>query len=621
MWDEASANKAPVNISSTPVAVADRYRTSLSAQHAVVRVSQRARQKLESQLERQYGSKLCPIWLPCEMDKDEDIAIFKNQARWRKFAEEELYALFHYQHYEPTNGLKAQNAWEDYSLMNNAFADRLLEIYRPGDIIIVHDFYLFLLPSLLRRRLPNAYIGFYLHTPFPSSEIYRCLGRRKEILEGMLGANMIGFQTFSYSRHFSSCCTRILGHDSSSAGIDIFGGHISTEVIPMGIDTIAMHKFIGFPGIMDTVSRLRDLYAGKKIIIGRDRLEPSQGVAQKLQAFELFLARYPHWREKVVLIQVTSPNHRFAGERDQDNRTANQITELVSRINGSFGSLSFAPVQYFPQTFAPEEYYALLHVADVGLITSVRDGINTTGLEYVICQNGNYGPLIISEFSGTSGNLGSAIHINPWDIGGVADAINRALGFSQEERVRRYNKLYQNVITLDVRSWTNNFLKRLITNLCSVDSSVITPQLDRGKMLSQFRKASKRLFLFDYDGTLTPIVNNPGAATPSDRVIRTIKALVADNRNAVWIISGRDQAFLDEWVGNINALGLSAEHGSFIRYPGAKTWENLAEKMDKSWQNEVLNVFQTYTESTQGIENVYINTSSYVILIIKRLLY
>lgn len=211
-----------------------------------------------------------------------------------------------------------------------------------------------------------------------------------------------------------------------------------------------------------------------------------------------------------------------------------------------------------------------------------------------------HGPLILSEFSGTAGTLSSAIHINPWDTTGVAEAINRALTMSPEEKKAQHVKLYKHVTTNTISTWSNHFVTRLLINLSSFDQSVATPALDRAKLLKQYRKARKRLFMFDYDGTLTPIVKDPQAAIPSDRVLRTLKTLAADPRNAVWIISGRDQAFLDEWMGHIPELGLSAEHGCFIRQPRSDDWENLAESSDMGWQKEVMEVFQHFTERTQG---------------------
>lgn len=539
-----------------------------------------------------------------KFDEKNDVGILKDQSRWRRYAEHELYTLFHYKQNEPTDGRDVRDSWADYYRMNKAFADRIIDVYAPGDIIIIHDYHLLLLPSLLRQRLPSVYIGFFLHVPFPSSEFYRCLSRRKELLEGVLGANMIGFQSYSYSRHFSSCCTRVLGFDSSSAGVDAYGAHVAVDVFPIGIDAAATQRTaFADPEVANKIEGIRNLYADKKIIVGRDRLDSVRGVAQKLQAFELFLERYPEWHEKVILIQITSPSNVNTKEDDAGSKHMNKISDLVSTINGAYGSLSFSPVQHFPQYLSRAEYFALLRVADVGLITSVRDGMNTTSLEYVICQRDNHGPLILSEFSGTAGSLGSAIVVNPWDFGGVADALNEALSMSDEERMAQHEKLYKHVVRNNVQAWTNSFLKRLMTNLASFNQSAATPALDKSKLLSQYLKAKKRLFMFDYDGTLTPIVKDPQAAIPSDRVLRTLKTLASDPQNSVWIISGRDQAFLDEWMGHISELGLSAEHGSFMREPKSEEWINLTEKEDMSWQGEVLKIFQQYTEKTQGMPN------------------
>lgn len=589
------------NKAAAPIPVDAKAAPPQAAQAEGLRIGREDRERLEKQLERDHGGKVVPVWLADEWDENEDVAVMRDQSRWRRYAEHELYTLFHYKQNAPADGRAARKTWADYYRMNKLFADRIIELYKPGDIVVIHDFYLLLLPSLLRQRIPNIYIGFFLHIPFPSSEFYRCLSRRKEILEGVLGANMIGFQSYSYSRHFSSCCTRILGFDSSSAGVDAYGAHVAVDVFPLGINAASTHhQAFGDPLIQEKIQGIREVYGDKKIIVGRDRLDSVRGVPQKLQAFEMFLERYPEWREKVVLIQVTSPSKLDEGGVEDSNKFVNQISNLVAKINGAYGSLGFTPVQHYPQYLSREEYFALLRVADVALITSVRDGMNTTSLEYVICQKDHHGPLILSEFSGTAGSLAGAVHINPWDLGGVADSINEALCMPAQVRKEQHEKLYNHVVSNNVQTWTNNFMKRLMTNLSSFDQSFATPALDRTKLLYQYRQAKKRLFMFDYDGTLTPIVKDPPAAIPSDRVLRTLKTLASDPANAVWIISGRDQAFLDEWMGHISELGLSAEHGSFMRQPKSDEWINLTEKEDMSWQAEVMNVFQEYTERTQG---------------------
>lgn len=595
-----SLNAVPLNKASAPIPVDSHHKPPVPHDNAEIKVPEVDRRRLEKQLENDHGGRVAPVWLSDDVDT-EGVATFSNQRKWRRYAEHELFPLFHYKQNEPTDGRAVKKAWAQYYKMNKAFADTIMTVYKPGDVVMIHDYHLLLLPSLLRQRLPNIYIGFFLHVPFPSSEFYRCLSRRKEVLEGVLGANMIGFQAYSYSRHFSSCCTRVLGFDSSVAGVDAYGAHVSTDVFPLGIGAEATLKAAFEDRLVEEkIVHLRELYHDKKIIVGRDRLDSVRGVAQKLQAFEIFLERHPEWHDKVVLIQVTSPTSIEDREDSGSDKVANKISDLVARINGSYGSLSFTPVQHYSQYLSREEYFALLRIADVGLITSVRDGMNTTALEYVACQRDGHGPLIISEFSGTAGSLGNAMHINPWDLGGTADAIDVALTMPEKEKARVHKRLFDHVTSNTVQNWTTSYLKRLLTNLAAFDQSHATPLLDRAKLLSQYRKAKKRLFMFDYDGTLTPIVREPQAAIPSDRVIRNLKQLAADPNNAVWIISGRDQAFLDEWMGHIPELGLSAEHGSFMRLPHSRQWENLAEQYDMNWQKAVMKVFQHYTERTQG---------------------
>lgn len=558
------------------------------------------RARLERQLAHDDRGRTVPVWLSDDSDYSaEGDLCLKNQSRWRKFAENELFPLFHYKQHSPTDGRAEKKAWADYQHMNEKFAAKILEIYKPGDVVMIHDYHLLLVPAILRAKIPHMYISFFLHVPFPSSEFLRCLPQRNDILDGMLGANLVGFQSFSYSRHFVSCCTRILGFPSDIAGVEAYGSKVTVGVFPIGIDAARIEKLaFAKPEVEKTYASLKKLYEGKKIIVGRDRLDSVRGVAQKLMAFERFLEDHPQWREKVVLIQVTSPTS--VDDDEADAKIATKVSELVTKINGLYGSLGFSPVQHYPQYLSQDEYFALLRAADIGLITSVRDGMNTTSLEYVICQKDNHGPVILSEFSGTAGSLKEAIHINPWDISGVASAIEEALELPEDKKAEIHKDLFNHVTTHNVHSWTTGYIKRLLNVLQSRKSAVHTPLLDRKRAKEQFDKAEKRLFMFDYDGTLTPIVKDPAAAKPSPLLIDTLVKLASDPRNAVWIISGRDQEFLTETLGHIPGLGFSAEHGSFMRHPGAEKWINLAETTDMGWQREVMEVFQKYTERTQG---------------------
>ncbi|KAI1822438.1 trehalose-phosphatase [Xylaria intraflava] len=563
-------------------------------------MSREHQRDLERQLAADKRQKIMPVWLCDDSEVNDEGITLSDQGRWRRYAEQSLYPLFHYKQQEPSDGRAERIEWANYYRANHQFANKILEIYKPGDIVVVHDYYLLLLPSMLRQRMPNIYISFFLHCPFPSSEFLRCLPRRKEVLEGLMGANLIGFQSYSYSRHFTSCCTRILDFPSDATGVDAFGARVDVGVYPIGIDTERAEKLAWSKEVSEKYDALKEMYKGKKIIVGRERLDSVRGVTQKLMAFERFLEIYPEWREKVVLIQVTSPTNIKEGKESAENKIARKVNELVMKINGTFGSLGFSPVQHYPQYLAPDEYFALLRAADIGLITSVRDGMNTTSFEYVVCQRDNHGPLILSEFSGTAGSLRDAIHINPWDLTNVAREINNALTMSPNRRRIMRSNLYAHVTTQSVQSWITKFLQKLVSTLASHQNENATPVLDGTILLQRYREANRRLFLFDYDGTLTPIVRDPPAAIPSERVIQTLKALASDHRNAVWIISGRDQEFLQQHLGHITELGFSAEHGSFMRYPGATTWENLAEKLDLSWREEVIDIFEKYTNRVPG---------------------
>lgn len=598
-----SANIMSVNPLSAPISV-DGFRPVIPQQFDSdgLFIPREDMVRLEQQLSHDTRIKTLPVWLADDAISDvgEDGVRLKDQARWRRYAEHELYGLFHYKQHGPVDSSKERVQWADFYRMNQTFANRIAEIYKPGDIVVVHDYYLMLLPSMLRQHLPGVYVSFFLHSPFPSSEFFRCLPRRKEVLEGALGANLIGFQSYGFARHFASCCTRLLGFESTATGVDAYGSHITFDVFPIGIDVAKVERLAWSAAVNTKYDALRTMYAGKKIIVGRDRLDSIRGVDKKLLAFEHFLGKYPEWRDKVVLIQVTSPTS-IEEERDNEEvKIASRVNELVMSINGTYGSLGFSPVQHYPQYLSQDEYFALLRAGDIGLITSVRDGMNTTSLEYVICQRDHHGPLIISEFSGTAGSLREAIHINPWDYTVVADAIHRGLTLEQSRLDRMHNCLYEHVTKNNVQNWISSFLDRLVHVLSSRKNVEATPPLDRTDLLTCYRNARRRLFMFDYDGTLTPIVREPSAAIPSAAVITALKALASDHRNAVWIISGRDQEFLNKHLGHIAELGFSAEHGSFMRHPGQTEWENLAATLDMGWQPEVMAVFRKYTDRVPG---------------------
>ncbi|KAI1296277.1 threalose-6-phosphate phosphatase [Mortierella claussenii] len=538
--------------------------------------------------------------------KEKVVPIFLDDSRahghYEGYCKTVLWPLFHYILWdEATDGRIEKKSWDDYVFVNQQFANVVVEQYRSGDIVWIHDYHLLLVPHMVRQKLPGAAIGVFIHAPFPSSEIFRCLPKRVEILNGLLGANQIGFQTYSYARHFISCCTRVNGYESTPRGVDAMGSTVWVGTFPIGIDAERVERQRKVPGVLPKMDAIRKTYKGKRLIVGRDKLDLVKGVQQKLQAFEKFLNDYPEMHGQVVLIQVTSP------PLVESPKLEAKIAELVAHINGTYGSLNFTPVHHYHQHIDRDEYYALLSVADIGLITSVRDGMNTTSLEYIMCQAENHGPLILSEFTGTAGSLSGAMMVNPWDYQGVARVIYDALNLSEEDKVARHTvsldyylsagyELYLHTAQI----WAKDFIAELTLNAATWDQSAPTPYLDHNLITDQYKKAKKRLLLFDYDGTLTPIRKTPGAAMPQEHMLKALTTLAADPKNIVWVISGRDQKVLEDWLGHIENLGFSAEHGSFMRHPGSDKWINLTEFLDMGWKNDVIEIFTYYTERTQG---------------------
>ncbi|KAG0211913.1 threalose-6-phosphate phosphatase [Mortierella sp. GBA30] len=483
--------------------------------------------------------------IPCKSLSESQRGSLKEKL-WQKekvvpiFLEDSLlWPLFHYILWdEATDGRIESKNWDDYVIVNQQFADAVLEQYRPGDI----------------------------------------------------GA----FPTYSYARHFISCCTRVNGYESTPRGVDAMGSTVWVGTFPIGIDAERVERQRKSPAVLPKMDAIRKTYKGKRIIVGRDKLDLVKGVQQKLQAFEKFLNDYPEMQGEVVLIQVTSP------PLVENQKLEAKIAELVAHINGTYGSLNFTPVHHYHQHIDRDEYYALLSVADIGLITSVRDGMNTTSLEYIMCQSENHGPLILSEFTGTAGSLSGAMMVNPWDYQGVARVIYDALNLNEEDKLNRHNQLHKHVLSHTAQFWAKNFIAELTLNVGTWDQSTPTPYLDFGTISDRYHKAKKRLLMFDYDGTLTPIRKTPGAAVPQEHMLKALAALAADPKNIVWVISGRDQKVLEDWLGHIANLGFSAEHGSFTRQPGSKKWVNLTESLDMSWKNDVIEIFTYYTERTQG---------------------
>ncbi|KAI8148422.1 glycosyltransferase family 20-domain-containing protein [Fennellomyces sp. T-0311] len=513
------------------------------------------------------------------------------------YCKQVLWPVLHYVMWAET--VAEKKFWEDYVAVNRVFAEQVAKHYEEGDIIYIHDYHLLLLPQMLREMLPEARIGIFIHTPFVSSEIFRCLPRRKDILLGMLGANLVGFQTYNYARHFSSNCTRILGYEYTPAGIDANGVMVRLGVHPIGIDVKRVRHNCHRPGVQPKMYAMVEKYRGKKILVGRDKLDPVKGVLQKFDSFEYFLKSYPEWRDRVVLIQVTSPGVV------ESSRLEIKLAEAVNRINSQYGSLEFSPVHHFHQHIDRDEYYALLSVADVMVVTPTSDGMNTTSMEFVVAQEQTkQSPLVLSEFTGTAGGLSAAEIVNPWDYAEVAAAIHTCLTMSDEEKQERFNA-NQFVNCHTASYWAHSLIQDLVTSAARESHWGPTPELEFDRLQIEYSESRKRLLFFDYDGTLTPICEKPEDAEPSPKTLKILEKLCQDPHNVVMVVSGRDQETLEKWLGHIPNLGISGEHGCFIRDPGKSNTVSMLEQVDMGWKDDVLEIFKYYTERTPGsfIEN------------------
>ncbi|CAO3615707.1 unnamed protein product [Cunninghamella blakesleeana] len=514
-----------------------------------------------------------------------------------------LWPLLHYTIWnDATDGRLESKQWEIYTSVNQKYADLVIENYQDGDVIWVHDYHLLLVPGMIRAKLPKARIGLFVHSPWPSSEIFRCLPKRKEILQAMIGANLVGFQTYGYARHFLSSCTRVLGLETNPEGVDdVSSSHFCyVSSFPIGINTSKVERIIQQSTTLNKMKMIKEIYPDKKIVVARDKLDTVRGVLQKLDAFEKFLSLYPEWHNKVILVQLTD-GWATSNKTDDNIKLERKVSSVVARINGLYGSLEFAPIYHYHHHVDEDEYYALLSISDAALITSNRDGINTTAFEYIISQEKRHSPLILSELTGTAASLSSALIVNPWDLRGVAKAIDESLKMSDAEKEARYKLLYNHVKIHTASFWAKSFIKRLMEYIEQYEISSSTSLLTLDKILPVYRNGKKRIFCIGFDGTLIPLHKNiRGPNALPTATINTLQNLCNNPKNEVWVISNRDEATLDRYLGKVKGLGLSGEHGAFIKYPHSHRWINLMEQVDMDWKNDVIEIFTYYTERTSG---------------------
>ncbi|MCD6319901.1 MAG: bifunctional alpha,alpha-trehalose-phosphate synthase (UDP-forming)/trehalose-phosphatase [Candidatus Desulfofervidaceae bacterium] len=545
-------------------------------------------EKLKEKEKEQITEKLkiehnYPIFLS-QKDVDNYYHGFSNKILWPLF------------HYFSSYTSYSDTFWEAYKRVNKAFCKAVLNVATEDDVIWIHDYHLMLLPRLIREQMPKVSIGFFLHIPFPSFEIFRLLPWRREILEGMLGADLIGFHTYDYALHFLNSVRRLLGYEHTIGQIIADNRVIKVDTFPMGIDCEKFAQAVSTTAVKKEIKKIRKKIGERKVILSVDRLDYTKGIPQRLEAFETFLGKYPRYREKVNLVLVVVPS-RIKVEYYMALKK--QIDELVGRINGKYGTIGWVPVWYLYRCLSFHPLVALYNVADIALITPLRDGMNLIAKEFVASKTEGKGVLILSEMAGAVKELGEAIVINPNNKAEIVKAMKEALTMLEEEQNERIRIMQNRLQRYNIVKWANDFMDKLI-QMKKVQQEVCGERLTatkKEKLINDYIKSSHRLILLDYDGTLVPFAERPERAKPDTHLLQLLASLAQEKKNEIVIISGRDKNTVEKWFGSLG-IALIAEHGVWIKEKNG-TWE-MIEPLQNDWKEEIKPVLETYVDRTPG---------------------
>ncbi|MGC1243951.1 MAG: bifunctional alpha,alpha-trehalose-phosphate synthase (UDP-forming)/trehalose-phosphatase [Chryseosolibacter sp.] len=510
------------------------------------------------------------------------------------FCNATIWPLFHY---FPSIVEFDEETFHSYEEVNQQFARKLLSILRPEDILWIHDYQLMQLPGLIRAEMPDATIGFFLHIPFPSFEIFRLLHKpwKEKIIGGMLGADLIGFHTHEYVQHFLKTVQMVYGFDSQFRNILMKERIVKAEMFPLGIDYDKFHNAGMKPKVIEQMKQIQANFHEKKIIFSVDRLDYTKGVTHRLSGFERFLDKHSEWRGKVVFILVIVPSRQIISKYNERKK---MIEERVGRINGKYSSLEWQPIIYRYSSLSFEDLCALYQSADVGLITPIRDGMNLVAKEYVASQH-EEGVLILSELAGAANEMGEAILVNPMDKEEVAQSIYHALTMPADEQKQKIQILQKRLRDYSVAHWVKDFLKQLDEakeHQRSQKTKHVTTSLLE-EISNRYKKSRRRHLFLDYDGTLVPFSKHPKLAVPNAGLISLLHDIASDDKTHVTIISGRDSETLEGWFNDLS-VNLVAEHGATIRMKNG-AWKHQREA-DQSWKPIIRPTMELYTQRSPG---------------------
>ncbi len=529
--------------------------------------------------------RLIPVTLPRE----------RARRHYEGYSNSVLWPLFHYfleaVEHDPQD-------FEAYRTVNERFADAVVEHAGRRDRIWIHDYHLMLLPMMLRKRLPDARIGFFLHIPFPSSEIFRILPQADEILRGLVGADLIGLHTFDYARHLTTSFRRICGSEIVRDAIEWEGGRSHVRAFPLGVDAPRFNQLAASPEAERRFGNWRRRAGDRKVVLGVDRLDYSKGLVQRLEVYHHLLSEEAKWRKDAVFLQLCVPT-RSTMKTYSDLKQ--QVDQRVGQINGEFGEMGRMPVHYMYRSVPPEEVAALYRLADVAVVTPLRDGMNLVAKEYIAARQDDSGVLVLSEFAGAAAELGEALIVNPWDVQGTARILSRALEMDAGEQRRRMAALRRRVASNTAQRWARSFLESL--DACVAGEATPTQSSEDSSWIARlgatFAASRRALIVLDYDGTLQDFEADPSAARPDPELISLLGRLGAAESIEVVILSGRDRESLARWFGRLPAH-LVAEHGSFLKTRKRRRWEELGPGVDRSVADDVEEVMESFVARTPG---------------------
>jgi trehalose 6-phosphate synthase/phosphatase len=525
-------------------------------------------------------------YLPLDVDA-EFYEGYPNQTVWPLF------------HFFPSEMRFDPGSWAAYVEGNRRFCDVVVEAARPGNLIWIHDYHLMLLPAMVRDRLPDARIGFFLHIPFPSSEVFSMLPRRDEVLSGLIGADLIAFHTHGHVHHFRQSLLRVLGLNSSVNVLPYGGRSVGLEAMPIGIAAREWIASVAENGETEAhYADLKQRYAGQHVVLSVDRLDYTKGIPQRLRTFRRMIEGNAELVGKIVLIQVLVPTREGI---DKYQTLRDEVNQLVGEINGKLGTTDWTPVVHIHRSITRTELAALYRMADVAWVTPLRDGMNLVAKEYCACKPEGDGALVLSEFAGAAAEMGEAFLVNPYDEERVAETVLRVIQLEPEERRLRMRALHKRVIRNDVFQWAKGFVARLESVPAPAEGNIPSQPLEPRELARRYRRAHSRVIALDYDGTLVPFAPRPDQATPNRAVLNLITRLCADRGNTVAIVSGRRSEDLEKWFGGIEGLVMGAEHGAKLRESGGQEWRLLRDgPYSSEWKEQVRPILEHYVDRTPG---------------------